>query len=187
MSMWDVIKPEIGQRWPEWEPTPADDRDWERVLGGERLEDVQEVLFRVRTKYSSRIPQLKWVVVALRAVKDERKPDARGVLERMSYPERLRRRWIHESPVEAALLERMSDAEILCDEARLIYEKAKRLDLGDYGPRGGITAMRYWQWQQELLYAGVRTIPVRGAPYDEQSVDAMWAELQTEETEIANA
>jgi hypothetical protein len=71
---WHEVLTLLGQRWPNWTPTEAEREDIRRILAEERRKDVEECLFRVRLRYASDRPKLKWFLDAMGEVTDERQP-----------------------------------------------------------------------------------------------------------------
>mgnify|MGYP006407050567 CR=1 FL=1 len=70
---WPRVCELISQRWPKWEPTTQDLRDWRHLLGPLTFDWLDEALLRVRTKYASDIPKLKWVMDSYYRVRDEQR------------------------------------------------------------------------------------------------------------------
>ncbi len=71
LTGWNRIAWLLGQRWPEWEPTVHERGDWKRMIGGCHLEWIDEAMLRVKQNYSSRIPQIKWLIGKYNEVKEE--------------------------------------------------------------------------------------------------------------------
>ena len=59
---WVEILKAIRDRWPDWEATEVDVKDWERGLAHHNASVVEEALYRTRAKYSSESPRLAWVL-----------------------------------------------------------------------------------------------------------------------------
>tara|TARA_R100000664_G_C2694722_1_gene97411 strand:- start:105 stop:560 length:456 start_codon:yes stop_codon:yes gene_type:complete len=58
-------------RWPEWEPTDQDRRDWKKMATNWSWEMLDDAMLKVRMNYSSKIPQMKWVREAYYSLLDE--------------------------------------------------------------------------------------------------------------------
>jgi|TARA_R110002167_G_scaffold89575_3_gene241663 hypothetical protein len=71
LTGWNRIAWLLGQRWPEWEPTVQERADWKRMIGGCPIDWIDEAMLRVKQNYSSRIPQVKWLLGKYSEVKDE--------------------------------------------------------------------------------------------------------------------
>ena len=64
--------PCLPHRWPEWNPSDQEHRDFRRILKNMNYEDLDEAMLQVKVNYSSKIPQLKWIVTAYHRLRDER-------------------------------------------------------------------------------------------------------------------
>jgi hypothetical protein len=69
---WHEIARLISQRWPSWEPNEQERADWRRVIGYREFDLIDEAMLAVRTKYSSAVPALKWILAEYRRLKDEK-------------------------------------------------------------------------------------------------------------------
>jgi len=79
---WNRIAWLLGQRWPEWEPSVHERSDWKRMIGGCKIEWMDEAMLRVKKQYSSKIPQVKWLLGKYNQVKEENFQIARAGQER---------------------------------------------------------------------------------------------------------
>lgn len=72
-NRWAEILTEIEGRWPEWQElsTPIERDDWKSRLIGLSKELIVEALRRTRAGYSSKRPELKWVMTAISEIKRE--------------------------------------------------------------------------------------------------------------------
>ena len=70
---WSFICELIGNRWPSWEPTPQELRDWRHMLRNLDTAWLDEALLHVRSRYASDIPKLKWVLDAYYKVRDQQR------------------------------------------------------------------------------------------------------------------
>jgi len=72
MQGWTRIRTLFAHRWPEWNPSDQEHRDFRRILKNMNYEDLDEAMLQVKVNYSSKIPQLKWIVTAYHRLRDER-------------------------------------------------------------------------------------------------------------------
>ena len=79
---WNRIAWLLGQRWPEWEPSVHERADWKRMIGGCKVEWMDEAMLRVKQQFSSKIPQVKWLLGKYNQVKEENFEIARAGQER---------------------------------------------------------------------------------------------------------
>jgi hypothetical protein len=70
---WSRVSELISVRWPSWEPTPQDLRDWRHLLRNFDSTWLDEALLHVRSRYASDIPKLKWVLDAYYKVRDQQR------------------------------------------------------------------------------------------------------------------
>ena len=64
----------FATRWPEWNPSDQERRDWRSMAHGWSGTRLEEAMLQVRMKYSSKIPQMKWIRDAYFQLRDaERK------------------------------------------------------------------------------------------------------------------
>lgn len=73
MHGWTKIRTLFAHRWPEWNPSDQEHRDFRSVMKNMSYEDLDEAMLQVKVNYSSKIPQLKWIVMAYRRLRDERR------------------------------------------------------------------------------------------------------------------
>ena len=62
LADWYSIAKLIGQRWPQWEPNDVERSDWRRAIGYREYDLIDEAMLQVKMKYSSAVPQLKWIL-----------------------------------------------------------------------------------------------------------------------------
>ena len=73
MQGWTRIRTLFAHRWPEWNPSDQEHRDFRSVMKNMSYEDLDEAMLQVKVNYSSKIPQLKWIVTAYHRLRDERR------------------------------------------------------------------------------------------------------------------
>lgn len=59
---WAELAIELAGRWPRWAPSEVEKADWKAELQKLNPTWLREASQRVRRKYSSDVPQLKWVL-----------------------------------------------------------------------------------------------------------------------------
>ena len=67
---WYTIAKLIGQRWPQWEPNDIERADWRRAIGYREFDLIDEAMLQVKMKYSSAVPQLKWILGEFNKLKE---------------------------------------------------------------------------------------------------------------------
>lgn len=78
MHGWTKVQVLFAHRWPEWEPTDQERRDWLRVMKNWDWDQLDEAMLEVKMRYSSKIPQLKWIRDAYYRLRDERQKAQRS-------------------------------------------------------------------------------------------------------------
>jgi len=78
MQGWTKIRTLFAHRWPEWNPSDQEHRDFRRILKNMNYSDLDEAMLQVKVNYSSKIPQLKWIVTAYHRLRDERQKGQRS-------------------------------------------------------------------------------------------------------------
>jgi len=77
---WIGILKSVRDRWPDG-LTDTDINDWQRALRHDLAGVVEEALFTVRTRYSSQVPKLAWVMRAIDEVRAKRNAEMQEVAE----------------------------------------------------------------------------------------------------------
>lgn len=67
---WYSIARLISQRWPQWEPNDQEKADWRRAIGYREFDLIDEAMLQTKMKYSSAIPQMKWILAEFYKLKD---------------------------------------------------------------------------------------------------------------------
>lgn len=67
-EQWGEILSEMAERWPKWSPTDTELEDFRAYLSRHPASIVRTALREVKRRYSSYVPQLKWVTDACDAL-----------------------------------------------------------------------------------------------------------------------
>lgn len=142
LNGWHRIAYLLGERWPEWEPSIQERADWKRMIGGCVVEWIDEAMLRVKQSYSSKIPQVKWILGKYYEVKQEHFDRVNAV--QVSEQSETKANEMRE--VEYDRKQCLQYLKQIAPEILLAARDAVRRDGGGFITGGGSDEVERWSW-----------------------------------------